>query len=248
MTITCGLLTNPRGKLIVTASAESKAKKKPSTADLLGPMSEYMLYVYGEADALVENVSAFTAAIREGDLTRGAALSLYVAARTPYKRIEPVALSFGDLDAAIDARAAYLEKREQDPAFTGFHRLEYGLFEKRSRDGLVAVADKLDADTAVFAARLKETVPPPEKVVAGAAKMIERNAAMTVSGDENRYASTGLADIAANVEGARKIADLMKALTGRTDPALAERIDAGFDGCRGGARKAPHAGGRLRFL
>jgi iron uptake system component EfeO len=187
-----------------------------------------MLYVHGEADALVENVSAFTAAIREGNLTRGEALSLYVAARTPYKRIEPVALPFSDLDAAIDARAAYLEKRELDPAFTGFHRLEYGLFEKRSRDGLVPVAGKLDADAAVFAARLKETVPPPEKVVMGAAKMIERDAAMTVSGDENRYASTGLADIAANVEGARKIADLMKSLTGKTDPALAERIDAGF--------------------
>ena len=226
--ITCGLLTNPRGKLIVTASAEPGAKKKPSTADLLGPMSEYMLYVHGEADALVKNVSAFTAAIREGNLTRGEALSLYVAARTPYKRIEPVALPFSDLDAAIDARAAYLEKREQDPAFTGFHRLEYGLFEKRSRDGLVPVAGKLDADAALFAARLKETVPPPEKVVMGAAKMIERDAAMTVSGDENRYASTGLADIAANVEGARKIADLMKSLTGKTDPALAERIDAGF--------------------
>ena len=41
------------------------------------------------------------------------------------------------------ARAEYFEKREQDPAFSGFHRLEYSLFQQRSLDGLAPVAQRL---------------------------------------------------------------------------------------------------------
>ena len=35
--------------------------------------------------------------------------------------------------------ADYFEKREQDPGFIGFHRLEYGLFEQRSTQDLTPI-------------------------------------------------------------------------------------------------------------
>lgn len=226
--ITCGLLTNPRGRLTVVAAAGYDAKRKPSTVDLLGPLSEYTVFVYGQTDALVKKVSALTQAVRAGNLAPDQARALYVAAREPYLRIQPMTLMFGDLDAAIDGRAAYLEKREADPAFSGFHRIEYELFERHATDGLAPVADKLDADIKALAAKLMATVPPAEIVIAGAAKMIDRAASGKLSGDENPYAHTDLSDIAANVEGARKIVRVFKPLAEKSDPQLAAAIEDQF--------------------
>ena len=46
---------------------------------------------------------------------------------------------------APDRRADDHEKKEQDPGFTGFHRIEYGLFSQQSTAGLAPIADKLAA-------------------------------------------------------------------------------------------------------
>ena len=66
---------------------------------------------------------------------------LYAPARVHYERIEPIAELFNDLDGSIDARADDFEKKEQDPTWTGFHRLEKALFADKATDGLDAAAD-----------------------------------------------------------------------------------------------------------
>ena len=77
-----------------------------------------------------------------GDLAE--AQALYVPARTAYQHIAPAAQRLAELNNAIEARADYYEKREQDPGFTGFHRLEYGLWHNEAMDSLGAVVNQLD--------------------------------------------------------------------------------------------------------
>lgn len=48
----------------------------------------------------------------------------------PYERIEPIIETFSELDGVMDARVDDF-KNEKDPAFTGYHRIEYLLFVKR---------------------------------------------------------------------------------------------------------------------
>jgi iron uptake system EfeUOB component EfeO/EfeM len=223
--ITCGLLSNPRGKLHVTPSAASDAEAaKPSMVAFIGPLAEYKVFLVLETNALVAATQSFTDAVKAGDVEL--AKTLYEPARLAYKHIEPVADRFADLDTAINARAVYFEKQEEDPAFGGFHRLEYGLFAKHSTEGLAPFADKLLADVTALQQRVRELQVPPETLAASAARLLNKVADSAAAGDEDRYSHTDLADFQANVEGSRKIVTLLRPLTEKANPDLAKSLDA----------------------
>jgi len=197
-----------------------------SPLELAGPIAQYKLYVIGEVRQLVEQTQLFTTAIKAGDLAR--AQALYAPTRVHYERIEPLAELFSDLDTAIDSRVDDHAQGESDPGFTGFHRLEYGLFAQRSTEGLAPFADKLLADVRDLQTRIRDLTTPPEKVVGGAAALIEEVAATKISGEENRYSGTDLSDFQANVDGAKKIVDLLRPLLTRADSTLLGQIDGNF--------------------
>lgn len=221
--MTCGLLSNPRGKLTVSAG-KSEAAAVPS--ELVQPIAAYKAYVLAQADALVTSTAAFTAAIKAGRLEE--AQRLYAPSRVPWERIEPIAELFSDLDNAIDARADDFETKEQDPAWTGFHRLEKALFADRTTAGLDAVADKLAADTVELRQRLDGLVLPVKDVAGGAAALIEEVAATKMSGEEDRYSHTDLWDFQANVDGAQHIYGLLKPLLVARNARLVTRVDGNF--------------------
>jgi iron uptake system component EfeO len=85
--------------------------------------------------------------VRAGDLE--AAQAAYAPSREPWERIEPIAGLVSDIDGAVDARVDDFEG-PTDPDFTGWHRLEYLLFEKQTTRGAAAFADGLDADLATL--------------------------------------------------------------------------------------------------
>ena len=85
-------------------------------------------------------------AIAAGDLD--GAREAWLAARQPWRQMAPVSGRIGDLANRMDPLADYLAKREEDPGFTGFHRIEYGLWAQNSTEGLAPVAAQLAADAA----------------------------------------------------------------------------------------------------
>src|SRR5476651_768369 len=154
--------------LLVGASSLGLALSAHSAPmDLVGPVSNYKIFVAKGVDKLVSTTAAFTAAVKAGDLKR--AQELYAPTRVNYETIEPIAELFNDLDGSIDSRADDHEKKEADDGFTGFHRIEYGLFEKKSTDGLSPLSDKLNKDVLELQSRIKTLTVPPEKMVGGAA-------------------------------------------------------------------------------
>lgn len=197
-----------------------------SPLELVTPIADYKLYVSRGVDTLVHDTRAFTDAVKAGDLAK--AQALYASTRVSYEMIEPIAELFSDLDSAIDSRADDHEKKEEDPEFTGFHRIEYGLFAKKSTEGLTPFADKLMSDVTDLQTRIKGLTIPPDKMIGGAAALIEEVAATKISGEEDRYSHTDLWDFQANIDGAKKIVDLLRPLTERTDKAYAAKVDANF--------------------
>ncbi|XAH21687.1 iron uptake system protein EfeO [Xylophilus sp. GW821-FHT01B05] len=197
-----------------------------SPLELVGPISEYKIYVAENVRKLVADTRVFTAAVKAGDVEK--AKKLYAPTRTSYERIEPVAELFSDMDSAIDSRADDHEKAEKDPDFGGFHRIEYGLWTQKSAKGLGPVADKLLADVLELQKRLGALTFPPEKVVGGAAVLMEEVAATKISGEENRYSHTDLWDFQANFEGAYKIVELLRPLVVKEDKAFSTKTDANF--------------------
>jgi len=224
--MTCGLLNNPKGKLIVQAAATRASTPPVSALDLAGPLAEYKLYVSREVDALVADTLGFVAAIKANDLAK--AQALYAPTRTHYERIEPVAELFDDLDKAIDVRADDFEKKETDPGFMGFHKIEELLFVEKSTAAAQPVADKLMGDVQELHNRIKDLTIPAGKMVAGAAELIEEVAATKITGEEDRYSHTDLWDFEANVDGAQKIYTLLRPLAVKRNAAFVKRVDENF--------------------
>lgn len=223
--MTCGLLSNPKGKLVVTAEG-AVADGKPNVMDLVGPIAEYKVYVTKEVEGLVKQTKLFTDAIKAGDVAQ--ARKLYAPTRQHYERIEPIAELFSDLDGSIDAREDDYEKKAEDPKFTGFHRLEKALFADNTTKGMNEYADGLYKDTLELQKRIGELTFPPSKVVGGAAGLIEEVAASKISGEEDRYSRTDLWDFQANVDGAQKIVNLLRPLLEKANQPLLAKIDANF--------------------
>ncbi|MDR6432152.1 iron uptake system protein EfeO [Brucella pseudogrignonensis] len=223
--ITCGLLSNPRGKLIVTPSATSEAEKGklPLTA-FLGALAEYQIYLATEVAEFQKAVGVLSDAVSSGNLE--AAQAAYAPAREAYARIAPVSEALSDLDTAINARADFFEKREQDPAFGGLHRLEYGLFDQKSLDGLQPVAAKLVADAAGLKDRIRALRISPDRMLAGTASAINRFASTAGDTGDDRYAHTDLQVFAGLIEGSAKTADVLRPIIVKVDPKVLDGVDA----------------------
>jgi len=223
--ITCGLLSNPRGKLIVTPSATSEAEKGklPLTA-FLGALAEYQIYLATEVAEFQKAVGVLSDAVSSGNLE--AAQAAYAPAREAYARIAPVSEALSDLDTAINARADFFEKREQDPAFGGLHRLEYGLFEQKSLDGLQPVAAKLVADAAGLKDRIRALRISPDRMLAGTASALNRFASTAGDTGDDRYAHTDLQVFAGLFEGSAKTADVLRPIIVKVDPKVLDGVDA----------------------
>ncbi len=225
--ITCGLLSNPRGKLRVTPSAASEAEAaRPSLVNYVGALAEYQTFLRLEAGTLEDAVRALADAVQAGDLQQ--ARALYAPAHQAYKRIEPMAELFADLDTRINARADYFEKREADAGFTGFHRIEYALYGQNDLKPLAPVVAQLIADIGVLKERLRGLNMPPERLASSASKLLRRVADNLPAGGEDHYSHAELANLQGSYEGTKKIADLLQPLQVKAAPALQKSVDERF--------------------
>ena len=224
--MTCGLVSNPKGTLVVKAAAADAPAAAAGSADLPALVAGDKSYVADEVAAMVSKTRLLVEAVKSGRLE--AARAAYAPAHLSYERIEPVAEVFNDLDKSMDARADDYEKKEADPAFSGFHRLEYGLFAKNSTAGLGEYADRLMKDVLDLQSRVARLEITPKVMVGGAAELIEEVAAKKISGEEDRYSKTDLSDFQGNVDGAQKIVTLLKPDVRARDPQLLARVEENF--------------------
>jgi iron uptake system component EfeO len=115
-----------------------------TTTDLLGPAKQYQAYVTTGLGTLARQVGRLTAQIRAGRL--GAARAAWLPAHLTYERLGAAYGTFGNYDTEIDGRPDGLPGGVHDPAFTGFYRIEYGLWHGQSAAQLAGPAAKLDHD------------------------------------------------------------------------------------------------------
>ena len=224
--ITCGLLSNPRGTLHVTptAASEASARARPAMVAFIGPLSEFRVYLSSQGSALTKAVDALSQAIAAGDLAQ--AQALYVPAREAYQRLAPAAQRLAELDNSINARADYFEQREKDPGFIGFHRLEYGLFEQHTTQGLTPIAQQLQANTILLKQQLLAQSLPPEQLVSIVARTLHNLADTRAgSGEEERYSHIDLNGFAANLQVTHKVVDLLRPLLAKNNADLLRTLD-----------------------
>ena len=225
MSIRRSILSVLVANALALTAVSAQAAVQPS--ELVAPIAEYKVYVDQNVAQLVKETKVFVAAVKAGNIDK--AKSLFAPVRTHYERVEPVAELFSDMDAAIDSRADDHEKREEDPGFGGFHRIEHALWVTKDTKSVEKYADELQANVEELHQRLTDLTFPPEKVVGGAAVLMEEVAATKISGEEDRYSHTDLWDFQANFEGAYKIVELFKPLIAREDKAFLDKTEKNFE-------------------
>lgn len=206
-----------------SAPVSANASTTTSTVDLSAETAEYKAWVEGQIDQLLADTERFTTLLKEGKLEE--AKALYPIARMPYERSEPIAESFGDLDPRIDNREADLEP---DEIWTGFHAIEKILWTQNTTKGTEKYADQLLADIKELRAKLPTADVDGDLMVQGAVDLLNEVSTSKITGEEEIFSHTDLYDFRANIDGAKKIFEILKPKIQAKDPALVTELETHF--------------------
>lgn len=206
-----------------SAPVSANASTTTSTVDLSAETAEYKAWVEGQIDQLLADTERFTTLLKEGKLEE--AKALYPIARMPYERSEPIAESFGDLDPRIDNREADLEP---DEIWTGFHAIEKILWTQNTTKGTEKYADQLLADIKELRAKIPTADVDGDLMVQGAVDLLNEVSTSKITGEEEIFSHTDLYDFRANIDGAKKIFEILKPKIQAKDPALVTELETHF--------------------
>lgn len=205
----------------IEVSGGKAAKRSP---EMDKAVAAYRTYVQAQADETLPKVKVFTDAVAAGDIE--AAKKAYADSRIGWERTEPVAESFGDIDPKVDVREDGLEDGQK---WTGWHRLEKALWQdKKLGAEEKALAPTLYKDLLDWQKRVGTAEITPTSMANGAKELLDEVATGKVTGEEERYSHTDLVDFKANVEGAEKSYELLRAIATKNDAALTSTLDKRF--------------------
>ncbi|MBB4683662.1 EfeM/EfeO family lipoprotein [Amycolatopsis jiangsuensis] len=195
-------------------------------ADLLEPLRRYHAYVADGLATLAGQTESVKQAVRTGD--RGAAQRAWLTAHLTYERLGAAYDAFGDSDGAINGTTDGLPGGAGDPGFTGFHRLENGLWHGESAAALVPVADRLDADVRELRSSFGDAQIDQNDLGLRAHEIMENTLQFELTGRTDYGSGSNLATAGANLAGTRAVLDVLRPLLNTRFPALKD-LDAWLD-------------------
>jgi iron uptake system component EfeO len=215
--------TEDQGKLVVSGEPLG-VSAAGAGEELTAATTGYHDYIVQQSDQLLTSTKKFVAALKAGDTDQ--AKALFGPTRIHYEAIEPVAESFGNLDPEIDARVNDVPNVKE---WTGFHRIEKTLWEQKTTKGTEPYADKLLADVTTLDTKVHTLSYQPAQLANGAVELLNEVAGSKITGEEDRYSHTDLADFQGNLSGSQKAFELLKpALAARGHGELATTISNRF--------------------
>jgi iron uptake system component EfeO len=195
----------------ITGPAGGSPAILPVTSnDLYAPARSYTKYVSAGLDRLTARTDALREAVDGGDLD--AARAAWTPAHVAYERLGAAYGTFGDLDGAINGGPAGLPGGVHDPGFTGFHRLEYGLWHDESASSLRKVADRLAHDAHALKTDFPKQRMDPADLPLRAHEILENTLQFQLTGRADQGSGTTLKTAAANIEGTREVLGVLRPL------------------------------------
>ena len=211
----------------ITVTGKAAAGSDSSVDALLSQgTKQYGTYITDQVGYLVQTSEALQTALQGTDLA--AAQQAYMKARPYYEKIEPVAESFtvgsDNLDNDIDARIDDVPASQWE----GFHRIEQGLFQKKSLTGLSTYGAGLVANVKKLQTLTTGLTYKPYELANGAQDLLDEVASSKITGEEERYSHIDLLDFQANDEGAEQAFAALQPALQKIDPTLTSSISQAF--------------------
>ncbi|MEV6838437.1 iron uptake transporter permease EfeU [Streptomyces sp. NPDC051133] len=208
----------------VSGGGAAKPVVPVSEQDLAAPLKAYRTYVGQGLDTLVGQTRTLADDIEGGHL--GKARTDWLTAHRTYASLGAAYGTFEDFDQKIDGRADGLPDGVDDKDFSGFHRLEYGLWHGRPAKELTGPAQQLATD----AAGLRKAFPgqefAPGDLPLRAHEILENTLQFELTGDTDEGSGTNLATADANLSGTRELLTVLKPLLTARAPKLLPTVDA----------------------
>jgi iron uptake system component EfeO len=201
----------------VPGHAEGFAATVPVTYnDLVEPAKRYQAYVEAGLKTLLRQTSTLASDVRGGDL--GAARRDWLPAHLTYETLGAAYDAFGKFDDKIDGRADALGVT--NPKWTGFYRLEYGLWHGQSAGELTPYADKLASDVRSLLATWPTMEIPLLDVGLRTHEILENALEFQLTGHDDYGSGTTLATTLANIQGTRVLLSFLHPLLVTRYPGL----------------------------
>ncbi|MEU6141088.1 iron uptake transporter permease EfeU [Streptomyces sp. NPDC047081] len=208
----------------VTGGGSAKAVVPVSEKDLAAPLKQYKAYVDRGLATLVAQTRTLDADIKGGHL--GKARTDWLTAHLTYSSLGAAYGTFEDFDQRINGRADGLPGGVHDKDFTGFHRIEYGLWHGESAGSLKAPADRLVAAVTGLQKAFPAQDFDPSDLPLRAHEILENTLQFELTGDTDEGSGTGLATADANLAGTRELLTVLRPLLTSRAPKLLPTVDA----------------------
>jgi iron uptake system EfeUOB component EfeO/EfeM len=152
----------------------------------------------------------------------------WLVAHLDYERLGAAYDTFGPFDDEIDGRPDGLPLGVNDPGWTGFRRLEYGLWHDQSPATLTGVADQLDANVHGLVAAFPHQLLINTDLPLRTHEILENALQFEMTGDTDEGSHTNLATVRANVDGTVTTLDAIAPYLKVRNPALLASVQAGL--------------------
>lgn len=164
---------------------------------------------------LARLTDALRADLDSGDLAQ--ARRDWLPAHLEYERLGAAYGAFGDLDDAINGLPNGLPQGVDDPEWTGFHRIEYGLWHGQPASTLSALGDTLAADVGKLGATFATAQIDPLEISIRAHEITENAVQFELTGETDFGSDSNIATIAANLQGTVTVLDILTPLLSPRD-------------------------------
>jgi iron uptake system EfeUOB component EfeO/EfeM len=189
----------------------------PVTDNELIPLAKkYQADLEAGIKVLAGQTDTLAAAVEGGNLT--AAKSDWLAAHLQYETLGDAYGAFGNYDNEIDGRADNLGVTNSQ--WTGFYRLEYGLWHGQSAAELTGVARTLDRDVHGLLAWWPSQQIALSDLGRRAHEVIENALQFQLTGHDDYGSGTTLATTVANIQASRVLLNLLQPLLSPRYPGL----------------------------
>jgi iron uptake system component EfeO len=169
---------------------------------------KYQAYAEAGLKVLAQETATLAADVRGGDLT--AAKKDWLTAHLQYQTLGAAYGTFGDYDGEIDGDAN--ATGVSSPDWTGFYRLEYGLWHGQSAKELMPVAATLEANVKALFAWWPTQQIPLSDVGLRTHEVLENALQFQLTGNDDYGSGTTLAATLANIQGTRYLLSLLRPL------------------------------------
>jgi iron uptake system component EfeO len=186
--------------------------------DLIPLAKKYVTEEETAIKVMAAETATLAAAVRAGNLT--AARRDWLTAHLQYETLGDAYDAFGNFDTEIDGRAD--ATGVTSPQWTGFFRLEYGLWHGQSLASLAGVADTLNSDVDQLVTWWPTQEVPLSDLGRRAHEVIENALEFQLTGHDDYGSGTTLASTDAAITASRVLLNLLQPLIAPRYPQLPE--------------------------